>query len=96
MRWTALILLAVAPPATAAENYCHKPDVIQEWADLLAKYPQDPDVIRLYALREGLCEMIDRGLVELDQAIDIFNAEHTKAVIEQFREDKERRRGREL
>jgi hypothetical protein len=36
--------------------------------------------------------MIDDGLVELDQAIRIFNREHTKAQLERQQEEQERGR----
>ena len=44
------------------------------------------------ALRKGLCHMIDEGLVDLEQAIDIFNREHARRVMERMVEDNEKRR----
>jgi len=89
----------VLPSAVVAQeptNHCHKPEVAAQWEQLLANSPKDPIVIRLYALREGLCRMVDDGLVELDQAIDIFNREHARGVMERMEEDNEKRRERAL
>ncbi len=49
-------------------------------------------VIRLSGLRRGLCSMIDDGLVELDQAIEIFNQEHARGVVERYKEEPEKER----
>ena len=38
--------------------------------------------------------MIDDGLVELEQANEIFNQEHARGVVERYKEEQER--GREL
>ena len=36
--------------------------------------------------------MIDDGLVELDQAIEIFNQEHARGVVERYKEEPEKER----
>ena len=36
--------------------------------------------------------MIDDGLVELDQAIEIFNQEHEKDIVERYQEEQGRER----
>jgi len=96
---TALLLLNLSalPSSVVGDepaNHCHKPEVAAQWEQLLANSPKDPIVVRLYALRKGLCHMIDEGLVDLDQAIDIFNPEHARGVMERLKEDSEK--GREL
>jgi len=98
---TALLLLnlSVLPSAVIAEeptNYCHEPEGAAQWEHLLANSPNDPIVIRLYALREGLCRMVDEGLVDPEQATDIFNGEHARGVMERLKEDNEKRRERAL
>ena len=82
-----LVLWCLWTPTLATEpvNYCHKPEVDAEWAQLLMKTPRDPIVIRLYALREGPCAMIDSGQLDLETAIDVFNLEHVRGVIERYR-----------
>ena len=86
------LALAVGPaPVTAAEpdpgdpepaHFCADPATNREWAELLAQNPEDRIVVRLYALRVGLCTMIDQNLIDVDQAIAWFEQERSKAVIE--------------
>ena len=58
----------------------------QEWERMLCDTPDDPILIRLYALRTGLRRMIDDGLVCLGVAADIFERERARAVIERHGE----------
>lgn len=57
----------------APENYCKDPVSWKEWADLVAKYPNDSDVQTLHALRIGLCAKIEQGSITLDEAIRLFD-----------------------
>jgi hypothetical protein len=84
-----LLLLVLTRPALAedAVNYCHKPTVDAQWKQLLARTPRDPIVIRLYALRDGLCGMVDAGQLDLETAVKVFDLEHVRGVIERFRND---------
>ena len=92
---TAWMLLALSTSASAEDrNRCHDPATVADWERLLSGNPRDPVVIRLYGLSRGLCSMIDDGLVELDQAIEIFSREHARSVVERYKE--EQGRGREL
>ncbi len=63
-------------------HFCADPATNREWAELLAQNPEDRIVVRLYALRVGLCTMIDQNLIDVDQAITWFEQERSKAVIE--------------
>lgn len=94
---TVLGLFAVSTSATDdSRNRCHDPATVADWERLLSSNPRDPVVIRLYGLRRGLCSMIDDGLVELDQAIEIFNQEHARGVVERYQEERGRERGLRL
>ena len=88
MPFILLAVLFISSVALSAEpvNYCQNESVVQEWEDLLGKYPNDPDIIKLYALRTGLCEMVDGGQLTLDQAIDIFETERLRVLSEKQRE----------
>ncbi len=88
------VLVVLAHPALAddSRNRCHDPATVADWEKLLSTNPRDPVVIRLYGLRRGLCSMIDDGLVELDQAIKIFNQEHARGVVERYQEEQGRER----
>ncbi len=88
------VLVVLTHPAHAEDsrNGCHDPATVADWERLLSINPKDPVVIRLYGLRRGLCSMIDDGLVELDQAIEIFNQEHARSVVERYKEEQGRER----
>lgn len=89
------LALAVGPaPVTAAEpdpgdpepaHFCDDPTANQEWAEILAGNPQDDIIVRLYALRVGLCSMIAGDLLPVERAIVLFEEERGKAIIEQRR-----------
>ncbi len=52
------------------------------------KSSDDPMTIRLYALRDGLCAMVDRGQVKLGVATAIFEDARSPEVMECFRNQK--------
>lgn len=83
-----LVVLALSVPALAEESRsrCHDPATVADWEKLLSGKPRDPVVVRLYALRRGLCIMINDGLVEPEQAIEIFNQEHARGVVARYKE----------
>ena len=81
-----LLVTVVSFPAIAApDNYCNDAEINQQWTRLLMKSPDDPMTIRLYALRDGLCSMVDRGQVKLGVAIAIFEDARSPEVMECFR-----------
>jgi len=63
-------------------NYCHDAVKLKEWEGMLLKYPDDLGIIKLYALRGGLCDAVDKKKITLDMGIDIFNSEHQKLFLE--------------
>lgn len=63
-----ILLLPPSLWAAEAETYCHDAAAWQEWDDLRAKYPDDPELITLYALRLGLCAMVEKGQIDADTA----------------------------
>ncbi len=87
MRLLALMVLLASCSVHGEEpdNYCLDPEVNQQWTRLLMKSPDDPMTIRLYALRDGLCSMVDRGQVKLGVAIAIFEDARSPQVMECFR-----------
>ena len=71
-------------PAIAAEDYCSDPESWQEWEKLIEKYPNDPDIQALHALRIGLCLKVERGDLTVEQGTDIFEKAR-KAILEKKR-----------
>lgn len=82
-------LLFLMPFAVASErsDYCHDPDAAKQWNRLLDRHASDPAVIKLYALRIGLCKMIDQGKLDVNQAIDIFEQERSRVIIERQQDE---------
>lgn len=68
-------------------NYCHDAQKNQDWLEMVAKYPNDPIIIKLAGLREGLCMMIDRGQITLEQGVDLWEAERQRSVVERGNDD---------
>ena len=87
MRLLALMVLLASCSAHGDEpdNYCNDPEINQQWTRLFMKSPDDPRTIRLYALRDGLCAMVDRGQVKLDLATAIFEDARSPEVRECFK-----------
>jgi hypothetical protein len=73
--------------AEESKNYCHSEENKQEFEDLLVKFPKDEGIIKLYAIREGLCAMIDSGKVPLDVGIDIWEAERSRLITERTNQE---------
>ncbi len=86
MRLLALMVLLASCSAHGddPDNYCNDAEINQQWTRLLMKSPDDPMTIRLYALRDGLCSMVDRGQVKLGVAIAIFEDARSPEVMECF------------
>jgi hypothetical protein len=71
-------LLSFAVNGLASENYCHDVAEIKKWEDVIAKHSTEPLLVKLYAMRVGLCKAVDDGKIDLDTAIDVFEAERSK------------------
>jgi hypothetical protein len=69
-------------------NYCHNKLETKKWQAMLIKYQGDTDIMKLYALRLGLCRAVDDKKIKLDDAIDVFNVEHLKVAEEWAKEAK--------
>ncbi len=61
--------------------------------ELARKHPDDEIIVKLVALRAGLCDLIEKRIVDLDFAIDLFNAEHSKGGYKQIEEEQTGNRG---
>ena len=90
----ALLLTAVlAVPALAAEetNYCHDKESWNEWHELLEKNASDDRLFGLYAMRRGLCGMVEAGTIDIDRATYIFESARKALLAQWTEEDRERR-----
>ncbi len=77
-----LSLAAVADDKPAPTNFCHDEVNSTEFDQLLRKHPTDTGIIRLVALRLGLCAMIDRQQISLTTAGDLWALERQKILVE--------------
>ncbi len=76
-------------PATNPDNSCHDESVADDWSRMLSESPRDPIVIRLYGLRVGLCSLVDRGQVGLNQAAEIWELTRAEAAMQRFKDEAE-------
>jgi hypothetical protein len=89
-----LFVMALSFPAWAEEpspgqstNFCLDPKAAQNNEQLARETPRDPVLIRLVAMRAGLCDLIAKKIIDLDFAIDLFNAEHAQGVQKRLQEE---------
>ncbi|MFZ4503260.1 MAG: hypothetical protein D4R63_09575 [Methylococcaceae bacterium] len=70
--------------ATADINhkYCVDSKTTQEFTKLLTDHPQDTGIVRLVALKEGLCSMINQHQVSLHTANQLWDSERQKMFLE--------------
>lgn len=84
-----LILLSSAPCSADTgkepDNYCKDAVTWQQWHGLLEKNPQDDALHALYAMRLGLCSMVEAGNIDLDRATRIFE-KMRGSLIDRYRE----------
>jgi len=71
------------------ENFCINPQDAIDNETLARNHPNDERVIKLVAIRAGLCELISKEIIDLDFAIDLFNKEHDTNIMERLQEKKE-------
>jgi hypothetical protein len=64
------------------QNYCKSAEKNAYWGKLLSQYKGDAMIVKLFALRTGLCAMIDAGAVTLSDAIDYYEQEKSKLLAE--------------
>ena len=81
---SATLMVAIQATNAAEVNHCSDPQVVQSWQQKIDNYPSDPLVQKLFALRKGLCSMVDEGTIELAAAVRLFNREQGEAVLERI------------
>jgi hypothetical protein len=89
-----LFVMALSFPVWAEEsapeqstNFCLDAKAAEKNEALARETPRDPIVIRLVAMRAGLCDLIAKQIIDLDFAIDLFNAEHAHGVQKRLQEE---------
>jgi len=87
------LILLLSPPCSAdtgkeSDNYCEDAVSWQQWHELLEKHPQDDALHALYAMRLGLCSMVEAGNISLDRATQIFE-KMRGSLVDRYREQEE-------
>ena len=87
------LILLLSTPCSAdtgkePDNYCKDTVSWQQWHELLEKNPQDDALHALYAMRLGLCSMVEAGNISLDRATRIFE-KMRGSLIDRYREQEE-------
>lgn len=84
----ALSFTASGEEQTPATGWCLDKERNAQWGEQIKKFPQDPAIVHLFALRHGLCQMLEAEMIELDFAIDLW--EQQRALEVQRRQEEER------
>lgn len=79
-------------PRTDPDNYCYQQKAWDDIEKLRQDAPNDPLVIRMYAMRKGLCALIEEGKITLEQGVEIFELERSRTLIERQREENQTKR----
>jgi len=93
-----LILCCISLPVSAIEdgkveideeskNFCLDPQSAIDNENLARRNPNDDELIKIIALRAGLCDLIGKEIIDLDFAIDLFNREYTKLFFKSLQEE---------
>ena len=94
---TGIALIMAIQGAKATEvNHCNDSQVVQSWQQKIDRYPSDPLVQKLFALRKGLCAMVDEGTIELAAAVKLFDREQGEAVLDRINLEAHQSRFQEL
>ena len=62
----------------------------------LENAPEDSVLTELFALRQGLCQMVDAGALSVDKATAIFERARSKAAVERRKEERDQLQDRGL
>jgi len=85
------ILAAVWLPSivSAAEdtgNYCQDSAVNRHWQQAISEHQNDPVVVKLYAMRRGLCEMLAEKKIDAKSARFMWDQAVISALVDKGRE----------
>ncbi len=77
----------------ASDNYCDASKGSQQWEKSVSKYKYFSTWKSLHRLRSGLCQQVERGSINLNEAVVTFEKEKAKKM-RILRERKNKIRGR--
>lgn len=68
------------PSPSSAPDYCDDPSGWQSMEGLLQSAPGDELVIKMYALRLGICQLIKDKKIDAQSGINMFEVERQQAI----------------
>ena len=89
--FTLTLFVLSATAADGTTHYCNDPEVNQQWDEALRSYPDDPLVLKLSAVRTGLCGMVDAGEIPIAKAKTLWENALTSALLERARAEQAKR-----
>jgi hypothetical protein len=87
---------SLAADPDRSENDCPDRGQWERIAALQRQYPKDALLNRTYALRIGICRLIDEGRLHLEDGIRLFGVERRRAIMERLEEGAARKRPKPL
>lgn len=68
-------------------NHCLDQQSAAENESLVRKYPADTTLVRLAAIRIGLCDFVDKGIITVRKATEIFELEKVKGITKKWKDE---------
>lgn len=88
---------ADTPPSTEQQMiFCTDPETAVQNEKLAKKHPTDELLIKLVALRIGLCDLLAKEVIGLEFAIDLFEGERVKGMFKRREEELSKRPSKAL
>ena len=85
--WLFLIVGSPVVWATGeTETYCQDTQVNRHWHEAMTTHREDPLVMKLYAVRRGLCEMLAEHKIDSQSARFMWDQAVISALVEKGRE----------
>jgi len=86
-----ILLISLLPNVLLANdaniNFCLDKQAAIDNNAISARNPTNPKIIKLIAIRTGLCDLLENKIIKLDFAIDLFNQMQESSIKDQKIED---------
>jgi hypothetical protein len=76
------------------DNLCHEQAAWEKIEALHKQVPNDMIVARGYALRVGICKLVDEKKISLEQGMKLFDIERQRMIMERAAEDERKKNPR--
>lgn len=79
-------------PKQDPDNYCYQQKAWSDLDKLHQDAPNDNLVVRMYAMRKGICALIEEGKITRERGTEIFDLERSRTIIERQQDEARNRR----